>query len=105
MQQTDLTLKEIMDQLESRTSPYPLCLLVNELGTIAMETQSPDEADEATAKLCEVLQNGGDKNEQFAAYGHLKLFLGYRPGVKDAVSAFEADPAKADIVRKFTENY
>jgi len=98
MRQTDLTLREIVDQLAANESSYPSCLLANELGEVAKETKDQI----AVLALCTLLRSG-DKRMQYAAYGHLTTSLADQPGVKDAVKEFEMDPENSELLRNFHE--
>ena len=98
MRQTNLTLREIVDQLAANKSSYPSCLLANELGEVAKETK--DEI--AVLALCTLLRSG-DTRMQYAAYGYLTASLANEPGVKDAIQEFEKDPKNSEVLRVFCE--
>lgn len=108
--QTELSLEDICYYLEqSRLTggcgachggslPYPPCLLVNELGTIAMEERNK----EAEAKLRDIMEWPQDEL-RVIAYFYAMFVDNPSEETANAIVAFGAKPENQEIMKRIDE--
>lgn len=100
--QTCLSVWEIEELLEDEASAYPHCLLINELGVIAMDGKDYHEGLRVRELLAHVLATRVDDNVLYPAYGWACNIVSHSPRagayLLSVVTAFEQDPEHADIV-------
>lgn len=63
MRQTQLTFEELVGYLKNGGGPYPRCLIVHELGQVAIAGER-----RAERLLAELLNAGSDRRDRYAAY-------------------------------------
>lgn len=90
--QTNLTLEEISELLDSNAPGYPRCLLLNELGILAENDKT------AEAKLRGFIFTEENPNGKCATYGFLSRIKEPDAETTEAINQFKADPQNAEIV-------
>lgn len=97
MRQTQMTVLELAEAIETGLTPYPKCMLVNELGELLLMGDA-----EAATKLVSLLIDG-DEKIRAVAYAWLSKCL---PDVyRSQLSEFAKNPFNAEMVTWAAERF